>query len=99
LPPSTSYIIEETDSSNKNYITGGNMRKRIEYDSPIDSLVALAKRLSTYEDRYGTTSEDFFLNYNNGKLDDSEDFIEWVNDYENYMVVRRKIEGLLQHAA
>ena len=75
------------------------MRKRTEYDSPIDSLVAITKRLSTYEDKYKITSEDFFYNFNKGKLEDSEDFTEWVNDYQNYVVIRQKIEGLLKHAA
>ncbi len=76
------------------------MRKqRIEYNSPLDSLVAITKRLSTFEDRYKITSEDFFNNFNKGKLEDSEDFTEWVNDYQTYVVIRRKIEGQLQHAA
>ena len=37
------------------------MRKeRVEYDSPVDALVAVAKRLSVYEGRYKMTSEEFF---------------------------------------
>ncbi len=76
------------------------MRKqRIEYDSPVDALVAIAKRLSVYEASYLTASEDFFNNFSKGQLEDSEDFVEWANDYKHYVVIRREIEGQLQHAA
>jgi hypothetical protein len=48
------------------------MRKqRIEYDSSIDALVAIAKRLSMNEDRHRMASEDFFDKYSKGQLDDS----------------------------
>ena len=54
------------------------MRKqRSQYDSPVDALVAVAKRLSVYENLNSMTSEDFFDNYCKGLLDDSVDFIEW----------------------
>jgi len=57
------------------------MRKqRIEYDSPVDALVTVAKRLSGYEDRYRITSEDFFDKFSKGKTEDSTDFVEWAND-------------------
>ncbi len=37
------------------------MRKqRIEYDSPVDALVAVAKRLNMYETRYKIISEEFY---------------------------------------
>ena len=34
-------------------------KKRIEYDSPIDALVAISKRLNTFENLYRMESEDF----------------------------------------
>ena len=37
-------------------------RHRIEYDSPLDALVAISKRLSVYESRYHMESEHFFDN-------------------------------------
>jgi hypothetical protein len=47
---------------------GGKMRKqRIEYDSPVDALVAIAKQLSIFEARYEKISEDFFDDYNKGQ--------------------------------
>ncbi len=76
------------------------MRKqRIEYDSPIDALVAIAKRLSVYEADYQKASEDFFDNFSKGELEDSEDFVEWANDYKHYVALRSEIEDQLQHAA
>ena len=59
------------------------MRKqRTEYDSPIDVLVLLAKRLSAFEGKYGMESEDFFDRFSKGQMEDSVDFTEWANDYE-----------------
>lgn len=75
------------------------MRKqRSEYDSPVDALVAVAKRLSVYEDRYQISSEDFFDKFCKGQMEDSMDFIEWANDYQHYMAIRLEIERHLLHA-
>jgi len=76
------------------------MRKqRIEYDSPVDTLVAVAKRLSNYESQYQMASEEFFDKFSKGQSEDSEDFVEWANDYQHYIAIRREIEGHLQHVA
>ena len=76
------------------------MRKqRIEYESPIDALVALAKRLSRYEERYKMSSEDFFDRFSKGEVEDSMEFVEWANDYRNYMAIRREIEAKIRHVA
>jgi len=60
------------------------MRKqRIEYDSPVDALVFVAKRLSVYEERYQMSSEEFFDKFSKGEMKDSIEFIEWANDYQH----------------
>ena len=76
------------------------MRKqRIEYDSPVDALVTIAKRLSVYEGRYHMASEEFYNRFSKGQSEDSEDFVEWANDYQHYIAIRREIEAQLQHVA
>ena len=76
------------------------MRKqRIEHDSPVDALVAVAKRLSNYERQYQMTSEEFFNRFSKGQAEDSEDFVEWANDYQHYVAIRHEIEGRLHHVA
>jgi len=76
------------------------MRKqRIEYDSPVDALVTVAKRLSGYEDRYRITSEDFFDKFSKGKIEDSTDFVEWANDYQHYIAIRNDLERHLRNVA
>ncbi|MCR4319220.1 MAG: hypothetical protein NUV74_02650 [Candidatus Brocadiaceae bacterium] len=76
------------------------MRKqRIEYDSPVDALVAIAKRLSIFETRYRMASEEFFDKFSKGQSEDSEDFVEWANDYQHYVAIRREIEVHVQHVA
>ena len=76
------------------------MRKiKIEYDSPLDALIAVAKRLNAYEARYKMESEEFFDKYGKGESTDTEDFVEWANDYQHYMSIRRDLEIKLRHVA
>lgn len=76
------------------------MRKqRNEYDSPVDALIAVTKRLSIFENRYGMETEDFYDKYSKGQMDDSIDFIEWSNDYQHYIAIRVDIEKQIQHVA
>ena len=76
------------------------MRKiRIEYDSPLDALVAIAKRLNAFESQYKMESEEFFGKYGKGESEDTEDFVEWANDYQHYISIRRDLEMKLQHVA
>ena len=65
------------------------MRKqKNKYDSPIDALIAVTKRLSIFEDRYRMEAEDFFDKFSKGQMGDSIDFIEWSNDYQHYLAIR-----------
>ncbi|MBG1259115.1 antitoxin TumA [Nostoc commune] len=76
------------------------MRKQtIQYTSSLDALVAVAKRLSVYENQQKMDSEDFFYQYNQGTLPDDALFIEWANDYRHYLVLRQEIEQRLNYAA
>ena len=75
------------------------MRKhRIEYDSRVDALVAVSKRLSIYEGRYKMESEEFFDRFTKGQTEDSEEFIEWANDYQHYLDIRQEVDTQLRHA-
>ena len=79
---------------------GHPVRKQsIQYSSPLDALVVIAKRLSTYENRQQMDSEEFFDRYSKGQLPDDALFVEWANDYHHYLALRREIEKRLQHAA
>jgi hypothetical protein len=76
------------------------MRKQsIQYDSPIDALVAIAKRLSRYEAEAGMDSEQFFVRYSKGELGDDSRSIEWANDYRHFLALRADLDRLLHAAA
>lgn len=74
-------------------------KQTIQFDSSIDALVAVAKRLSAYEERFSMSSEEFYDKYTKGGLADSIDFVEWSNDYQHYLTFRRDLEKHLQNAA
>ncbi len=69
------------------------------YYSRVDAIIALAKRLNLYEKRYQLSSEDFFDQFHKGQLDDSIDFVEWANDYENLRALKAEVEERLSYAA
>ena len=74
-------------------------KKTSRYDTSVDALVAVTKRLTSYEDRYRMTSEEFFDSYTKGKLQDTEDFVEWANDYKHYMALKLEVERSIRHVA
>jgi len=74
-------------------------KQRTTYDSPLDAILALTKRLSIYEERYHLKSENFFDQFTKGLLDDRIDFVEWSNDYQNFLALKFELEERLSHAA
>jgi hypothetical protein len=74
-------------------------KQTITYMSPLDALIAVAKRLSLYENQHKLDSEEFFYQYNQGKLSDAIEFIEWANDYRHYLALRLEVEQHLSYAA
>ena len=76
------------------------MKKEIiQYSTPVDALVAVAKRLSLYESRNRMISEEFFDRYEQGRMEDSAEYVEWANDYRHYLAIRSEIEKQLSHVA
>jgi len=76
------------------------MRKQtIQYTSPLDALVAVAKRLSLYENQQHMDSETFFDQYSRGQLSDDTLCVEWANDYRHYLALRRELEQRLHDVA
>ncbi len=74
-------------------------KQQIVYTSPLDALIALAKRLSLYESQNKMTSEEFFERYSRGQLSDDECFIEWANDYRHFLGLRQDLEQRLHYVA
>jgi len=74
-------------------------KERITYESALDALVAVAKQLSIYEERNKVTSEDFFHRFSNGLTDDSVEFVEWANAYQNFIALRSTLEKQISNAA
>jgi len=67
-------------------------KQTITYLSPLDALIAVAKRLSLYENQHKLDSEEFFHQYRQGKTSDEIEFTEWANDYQHYLALRQEIE-------
>ncbi|NET10950.1 MAG: hypothetical protein F6K09_19075 [Merismopedia sp. SIO2A8] len=74
-------------------------KQTIQYTSPLDALVAIAKRLSRHETQSQMDSEEFFHQYSQGKLGDDVAYVEWANDYRHYLALRQDLEARLNHAA
>jgi len=74
-------------------------KQRLQYDSPVDALVAVTKRLHSYEMKYHTESEDFYDQFQKGERGDSRDFIDWANSYQHYLALHRELDQQLKHVA
>lgn len=70
----------------------------ITHDSPIDALVTLIRALISYEQRYEMSSTEFFARYQEGKLGDSGDFVEWAGDYQHYLGLVQELRQQLKAA-
>jgi len=75
------------------------MTKKTVKHTQIDALIAVTKRLMRYEDRYNKSSEEFYNQYCKGRTDDSEDVVEWANDYQNFIALRRELEAKVNKVA
>jgi hypothetical protein len=75
------------------------IRKRIEYDTLIDSLVTLSKRLSLLEEKYHLSSEVFFNKFSGGEMEDTSEFVEWANDYRHFLAIRIDLAKDLKRVA
>ena len=76
------------------------MKKQIiEYNSPVDALVDIVKRLSLYEHQYQMESEEFFDKYGKGQMPDDSLFVEWAGDYQHYVAINQQLKRQLKHAA
>lgn len=68
----------------------------ITYDSSVDALVALVRELIAYEQRYQMGSAEFFAQYQQGKLGDSADVVEWAGEYQHYLGLLQEIKARLK---
>ena len=76
------------------------MRKQIiEYTSPLDALVDLAKQLNVYETQYQMDSAEFFTKYSQGETSDDEIFVEWAGNYQHYLALHQELETKLKNVA
>ena len=76
------------------------MKKQVvQFDSPLDALLIVAKRLSRYETETGMESEEFFARYSKGEIGDEARFIDWANDYRHYLSLRSELDKKLHAAA
>ncbi len=57
-------------------------------------LAKTQTQLESLEKRYGMTTTDFFERYQNGEMDDRNDFIDWAGEYHIYMSIREQIDCL-----
>ncbi|MBZ0159253.1 antitoxin TumA [Candidatus Methylomirabilis sp.] len=69
------------------------------YDSPVDALIALVQTLVTYEQRYRMNSAQFFAKYQDGKLEDSADFVDWAGNYQHYLGLVQELKSRLKSVA
>lgn len=74
-------------------------KQTIQYTSPLDALIAVTKRLNSFENQHRMDSEEFFDKYTRGQMPDDSVFVEWANDYRHYLYLHQELEKRLQNVA
>lgn len=69
--------------------------KRSTYVSVIYAMNALLRSLVDYEQKYQMSSDEFYMRYLSGKMEDSKDFVEWAGDYQHYIALKHELENKL----
>lgn len=68
--------------------------------NPIDDLIELAYELRDFEQKYHMSSEDFYLRYQAGALEDElQHCLEWAAAYDAFVETKRLLEVTLMRAA
>lgn len=65
-------------------------RKKIQRE-----IARIQKDLDQYEKQYDMTSAVFFAQFEDGQLEDSQDFILWSGIYEMHLSSKKKLEELV----
>jgi hypothetical protein len=71
----------------------------MDHDSPVEALEALVRSLVGYEQRYRMSSAEFFSRYQEGRLGDWADYIEWAGDYQQYLGLLQTLRDRLRAVA
>ena len=71
----------------------------ITYDTPLDAIIAIAKRMALNESKYRIDSEEFFRLYQKDEMGDDADVMEWATDYQDYLNLRIEIADRLRNVA
>ena len=74
-------------------------KRTIRYESPLDALIAVSKRLGLYENIHNIESKEFFRRFNEGKMPDTVEFVEWASDYQDYLYLLRIVTDKMRCGA
>lgn len=61
-------------------------------------LQRLTARLTTYEQQYAMTSQEFYQRFRSGELGDEMDFVEWSVFWDMYQATQKRLDGLVKQA-
>lgn len=50
--------------------------------------------LRKFEQQYQMSSDEFFEFYQKGKTDDRDDYVDWAGEYQIYLSIKEKIQGV-----
>ena len=71
------------------------LREAWENASPLDDLIELVRDLVLLEQQYGIDSVEFYEQFQQGKLGDDLDYIDWATKFEMYCQTREEIDTRL----
>ena len=67
--------------------------------NPLDDLLELSLELREIENKRGMTSKDFYEQYQQGKMGDDEESVQWAIRYRAYLELKKRVELALMRQA
>lgn len=86
-------VIEMTEDDDSLAIT---VREAIEHERRLlkHSLEQAREELASFEERFGQPSLTFFAQYEQGLLDETDDYVDWAGVYRIYLKLQKKLVAL-----
>ncbi len=67
------------------------LRDAMEQYDPLEELLSLERGLVAREQKFGLSSEEFYLRFVDGQSGDDPDLVAWAGEYEAYLHLKQTI--------
>jgi hypothetical protein len=89
-------LIVKSSSRAKHKVARAILREALDRQQKMlqAALLKTTESLSSFEHRYDLDSARFFSQYQNGKTDDRDDYVDWAGEYQILLSIQNQLDCL-----